>query len=372
MDGDGDEDDPGWGKDMGGASTRQRTKWTANSMIAGAGGGLVASVATCPLDVVKTKLQAQRAVQGQQDYLGIWGTVRSILVRDGLRGLYRGLGPTILGYLPTWAIYFSVYDFIKSAFGETPLGISQLEKGASGDRIYPAAQVKGYQPVMREHPWSLHLLSAMTAGAASTCATNPLWVIKTRFMTQSRDEVQYRHTWDAARTIYRTEGIAAFYRGLVPSLLGILHVAVQFPLYEKLKILMERDTGRPLTPQEILMCSAVSKMTASIATYPHEVIRTRLQTQRRPLADDMSSDGMVKRYPSAERLPGLDSNQARFVEDARRVKRGGIIYTTRKLVQKEGWTGLYRGLSVNLVRTVPNSAVTMLTYELLMRHLSRK
>ena len=40
---------------------------------AGAGGGLVASIATCPLDVIKTKLQAQRAVQGQQAYLGILG-----------------------------------------------------------------------------------------------------------------------------------------------------------------------------------------------------------------------------------------------------------------------------------------------------------
>lgn len=40
---------------------------------AGAGGGLVASIATCPLDVIKTKLQAQRAVQGQQAYLGVFG-----------------------------------------------------------------------------------------------------------------------------------------------------------------------------------------------------------------------------------------------------------------------------------------------------------
>jgi hypothetical protein len=40
---------------------------------AGAGGGLVASVATCPLDVVKTKLQAQRAVHGQPGYEGVFG-----------------------------------------------------------------------------------------------------------------------------------------------------------------------------------------------------------------------------------------------------------------------------------------------------------
>jgi len=41
--------------------------------LAGAGGGLVASVATCPLDVVKTKLQAQRYIQGQLQYQGIIG-----------------------------------------------------------------------------------------------------------------------------------------------------------------------------------------------------------------------------------------------------------------------------------------------------------
>lgn len=94
--------------------------------------------------------------------------------------MYRGLGPTILGYLPTWAIYFAVYDGIKTHFGEVPLGAPQTSR----DRIYPAAQPKGYQPVMREHPWSLHIFSAMAAGATSTFFTNPLWVIKTRFMVQ--------------------------------------------------------------------------------------------------------------------------------------------------------------------------------------------
>jgi solute carrier family 25 folate transporter 32 len=112
------------------------------------------------------------------------GTVKSVIVHDGFRGLYRGLGPTILGYLPTWAIYFSVYDFIKSSFGEAPLGISDQARNLKSDQIYPAAQVKGYQPVIREHPWSLHILSAMTAGAVSSTATNPLWVIKTRFMVR--------------------------------------------------------------------------------------------------------------------------------------------------------------------------------------------
>lgn len=89
---------------------------------------------------------------------------------------------------------------------------------------------------------------------------------------------------------------------------------------------------QPLTPHTILFCSAVAKMTASLATYPHEVVRTRLQTQRRLL---------------------LQSDAPR--------KRSGIVRTTRKILHFEGWRGLYKGLSVNLIRTVPNSAVTMLT-----------
>ncbi|KAH8825177.1 mitochondrial NAD transporter [Flagelloscypha sp. PMI_526] len=308
-------------------------KWTANSMIAGAGGGFVASIATCPLDVIKTKLQAQRAIQGQVGYQGIYATVKSVAQQSGFRGFYRGLGPTILGYLPTWAIYFSVYDGIKNYFGEPPLGLQQ-------DRLYPAAQPKGYQPVMREHPWTLHILSAMTAGAASTMSTNPLWVIKTRFMTQHPSEVRYKHTLDAAFTIYRTEGIAAFYRGLVPSLLGISHVAVQFPLYEQLKLWAQRGSDQPITSRTILLCSGVAKMTASIVTYPHEVVRTRLQTEKRLIGN---------------------TNKPRL----------GLIRFTNQLILKEGWRSLYKGLSINLVRTVPNSAVTMLTYELVMRWLNR-
>ncbi|KAF8513758.1 mitochondrial NAD transporter [Gautieria morchelliformis] len=316
---------------------------------AGAGGGLVASVATCPLDVIKTKLQAQTIARGHVGYLGVLATLKTIIKHDGFRGLYRGLGPTILGYLPTWAIYFAVYDGIKTRFGENPLGSTHPRRS-----IYPAAHPKGYQPTMRDHPWSLHIFSAMTAGACSTICTNPLWVIKTRFMTQPPTESRYRHTLDAFTTIYRSEGARAFYRGLLPSLLGIAHVAVQFPLYEQLRAWAQSRSNAPINTSTILLCSAVSKMTASIATYPHEVVRTRLQIQRRFLpGNGFTGAGAVVNSKS---------------KDTKRYK--GLVHAAERIVREEGWRGLYKGLSINLFRTVPNSAVTMLTYEMLMRHLS--
>jgi solute carrier family 25 folate transporter 32 len=77
---------------------------------------------TCPLDVIKTRLQAQgsfrpRTYTGptRAVYKGLTGTARVIWIEDGIRGLYRGLGPMLLGYIPTWAVYMSTYDSTKNA-----------------------------------------------------------------------------------------------------------------------------------------------------------------------------------------------------------------------------------------------------------------
>lgn len=87
--------------------------------IAGAGAGIVSSIVTCPLDVAKTRLQNQGiAKPGEILYKGTIGTLSRIWNEEGIRGLYRGLGPTILGYLPTWAIYFTTYDYCKSHWAD--------------------------------------------------------------------------------------------------------------------------------------------------------------------------------------------------------------------------------------------------------------
>ncbi|KAL7422834.1 hypothetical protein Q5752_002130 [Cryptotrichosporon argae] len=369
-----------------------------HSMFAGAGAGLVSSIVTCPLDVVKTTLQAQHTARGADGYEGVRLTVARIWRQSGFRGFYRGLGPTIGGYLPTWGIYFTVYDLVKDRLGTW-----------AKDGAHPDADVL-----------VVHMVAAMTAGATGTIMTNPLWVVKTRFMAQAvlpPSAPRYSTTFDAVRTIYRTEGFRTFYKGLLPSLLGISHVAVQFPLYEKAKAWASGDDTQALTPTSILLCSAFSKMVASLATYPHEVLRTRLQIQKRkttPAPTAAAATAAVPR-PSSHPLysplvtgsnPPVPENTADPYRQGatngngnggngsaeptgsraqrapqastgtqgpakpRRFRKGGIVDTALKIKRQDGWSGFYRGLSINLVRTVPSSAVTMLTYELLMRNLS--
>ncbi|KAG0167658.1 hypothetical protein DFQ28_005836 [Apophysomyces sp. BC1034] len=175
----------------------------------------------------------------------------------------------------------------------------------------------------------------MSAGATSTLLTNPLWVIKTRFMTQSeRTPYRYNNTLHAFSTIAKEEGMRGFYKGLGPSLIGVSHVAVQFPLYERLKSLLHVDKEVASGSAAILLASSLSKMAASLATYPHEVVRTRLQSQsRKPF----------KYY--------------------------GVIHAAKLISMEEGFRGFYKGLPTNLLRTVPSSAMTILTYELLVKRL---
>ena len=88
----------------------------------------MSGLVTCPLDVIKTKLQAQGGFRAQNGgnlsagsnvvYRGMLGTARVIWKEEGLKGMYRGLGPIILGYLPTWAVWFTVYGKSKEYFSK--------------------------------------------------------------------------------------------------------------------------------------------------------------------------------------------------------------------------------------------------------------
>ena len=73
----------------------------------GAMAGMASGIVTCPLDVIKTKLQGQGAFRNpalhgtgapvSAVYRGLLGTARLIIRQDGLKGMYRGLGPMLLG-----------------------------------------------------------------------------------------------------------------------------------------------------------------------------------------------------------------------------------------------------------------------------------
>lgn len=213
--------------------------------------------------------------------------------------------------------------------------------------------------------------------------TNPIWVIKTRLMSQvsrkstngaARPPWHYKSTFDAAKKMYKTEGVLSFYSGLTPALLGLTHVAVQFPAYEYLKT---RFTGQGMGVSAegdqrshwvgVLSASVLSKILASSATYPHEVIRTRLQTQQRsmPSASHEYVAFRAGLEASESHTPGKIIAQAK----ATLPRYKGIVTTAKTILREEGWRAFYAGMGTNMMRAVPAATTTMLTYEYVMRKL---
>lgn len=210
-------------------------------------------------------------------------------------------------------------------------------------------------------------------------ATNPIWVIKTRLMAQSntttaanhsRPAWHYRNTLDAARKMYLAEGLRSFYSGLTPALFGLTHVAIQFPLYEVLK---EKFTGIGVGIKEseedrshhfygLALAVFLSKVCASTATYPHEVVRTRLQTQQRSSSDAFPNNVSSRRTNGDYgRPPGKLAPS----KPLSRLPYRGTIQTCKAILLEEGWRGFYAGLGTNLIRAVPAAMTTILTFEYL-------
>ena len=225
--------------------------------------------------------------------------------------------------------------------------------------------------------WFLaNIYASLSGGACSTMVTNPIWVIKTRLMSQSssrapgtssRSPWHYHGTVDAIRKMYRAEGIKPFYSGLTPAMLGLTHVAIQFPLYEVFKKEFtglgsgkETDEDKAHHFYGIAFAVFLSKICASTATYPHEVVRTRLQTQQRSLPNQS-----VEKPGDHGRPPGKVPSQ-RVMKS---VQYRGTLDTCKVILAEEGWRGFYAGLGTNLIRAVPSAMTTIITFEYLKKGL---
>ena len=174
--------------------------------MAGGLSGLSASLLVNPLDVIKIRVQNSSSKTSLGCFYDIW-------LKEGHKGFFRGISVTAVAYSVDKAIWFSVYVGFKdllSHFFDLP-----------------------------EKSFTNQFYSSVLSSAITIVSTNPIWMIRTRFMTQpvvaSYDTYHYKSIPHAVKTIFKNEGIRAFYKGMGASFLGISHVAIQFPLYEQLK-----------------------------------------------------------------------------------------------------------------------------------------
>ncbi|OXB76298.1 UNVERIFIED_CONTAM: hypothetical protein H355_014706 [Colinus virginianus] len=322
-------------------------------LVAGGCGGTAGAILTCPLEVVKTRLQSSqlalrplclsevqlpglsvRLMNPTPPAPGVVKLLRTILEKEGMRSLFRGLGPNLVGVAPSRAIYFAAYSGVKERLNTVLVPESKkvhmLSAACAGELLLSQIRAKE----------SFCLWMFISSGITSASLTNPIWLVKTRMQLEARVKGDLgSNALQCAMHVYRTEGLHGFYRGITASYAGVSETIIHFVIYEALKQRLRNGhhsfpTPFTLSPNSrdffgLMGAAAVSKTCASCIAYPHEVIRTRLREEG-------------SRYRS-------------------------FIQTLQLIVHEEGALALYRGLLAHLIRQIPNTAIMMATYELIVR-----
>lgn len=331
------------------ALQRMKTKMEQNHMtssfLAGIDSGVVASVFCAPLDLVRTRMQVMGEVKSAAAAAGrnvaapdaripslsVYRAIADIIKEDGFRGCFRGLGATLATVPLFWGIYFPLYEELKRELHgryNRAYGIGHVH-GRGGAAVANGGQC----------PAVVHMGSAILAGAVADFVCNPMFLVRTRMQTEALHyfeqpliERRPHGVIGTIRNLYAEGGIPVFWRGLTASLMGLSHVAIQFPVYEFLKAEARADspTGEE-TASDLLLASGIAKMCASLVTYPHEVIRSRMMDARGPHAGK------------------------------------NVFATAKRIVGNEGYGSLYTGIHVSLLRVVPNCCITFMSYELILR-----
>ena len=195
-------------------------------LLSAAEAGLLATVLTNPVWVVKTRLQLQQWVLPGAEvvgagagrappaprYQGPLHCVGTILREEGVAGFYKGMWPSIW-LVAHGAIQFTAYEEIKRRI----VGLGRAESASQ-----------------------LDTLDASVAGVASkfiaTTITYPSQVLRSRLQqnTMGSRAGMYQGTLNALHQTLRNEGVMAFYKGFVPSILRVLpSSAITFAVYEK-------------------------------------------------------------------------------------------------------------------------------------------
>uniref|UniRef100_A0A8C6C958 Solute carrier family 25 member 36 n=1 Tax=Monodon monoceros TaxID=40151 RepID=A0A8C6C958_MONMO len=210
-------------------------------LFAGGCGGTVGAILTCPLEVVKTRLQPSSVTLSISEVQ--LNTMAGVSVN-------RVVSPG-----PLHSIYFAAYSNCKEKLN----GLFDPD----------STQV--------------HMISAAMAVKGFTAITLQL---------DARNRGEKRMgAFECVHKVYQTDGLRGFYRGMSASYAGISETVIHFVIYESIKQkLLEYKIASTMENEEesvkeasdfvgMMLAAATSKTCATTIAYPHEVVRTRLREE---------------------------------------------------------------------------------------------
>ncbi|TXG62142.1 hypothetical protein EZV62_013505 [Acer yangbiense] len=266
-------------------------------LISGAIAGAISRTAVAPLETIRTHLMVGSSGHSTSEVFN------NIINTDGWKGLFRGNLVNVIRVAPSKAIELFAFDTVNKNLSSKP----------------------GEEPKI---PIPASLVAGACAGVTSTLFTYPLELVKTR-LTIQRDV--YNGILDAFVKIVRDEGPGELYRGLAPSLIGVIpYAATNYFAYDSLrkayrKVFKQEKIGN----METLLIGSLAGAISSSATFPLEVARKHMQV------------GAVS---------------------GRQVYKN-VLHALSSILEKEGLPGLYKGLGPSCMKLVPAAGISFMCYE---------
>jgi hypothetical protein len=321
-------------------------------MMAGGLAGMAAKTLTAPIDRIKILFQV---TDRKFSFRSASELFMHVCRTEGPVALWRGNNAQLLRVFPYAGIQFMCYDFYKGKI-----------RNLSSTTISPGSSFSAVE----------NLFAGAFAGATSVAVTYPLDCLRARLAVEEGKVSRFTGLGDAIRSMYVREGVAGFYRGVTPTLLGILpYAGLAFAANDTLRARASvgGESGE-VSVLTKLVCGGLSGLVAQSLTYPLDVIRRRQQTEgyvtnirssssssgsdaaRRAIAQ--AADGTIGTVAAGAEGAAAQTAAAGAgtagVKPAPRVAADMRSLTMREtaalILRTDGPRGLFKGLAVNWVK----------------------
>lgn len=209
----------------------QRSFFIEHNYLSDFVGGFTAEIVACliwvPVDIIKERLQVQSIIDPQFRYKSTLHAFKQMFVHEGIEGLYKAYGATIVSFGPFSAIYLSIYEQLKykCVHWSSTLNANEINDVSQLPVFYIA-------------------LSACTAGAVAAVVTNPLDMIKLRMQVQRGGiyHFGYRNIFHGLKMVVEREGYWSLFHGCGARVLfWVPNLAVNLTMYESFTRFYKRN-----------------------------------------------------------------------------------------------------------------------------------
>ncbi|PWN46585.1 mitochondrial carrier [Violaceomyces palustris] len=283
------------------------------SFLSGGAGGIASVLVGHPFDLTKTRLQTAK----EGAYKGALDVVKKTIQADGIKGLYRGMGPPLVGVTPIFAISFWSYDLGKKiVYGLTP-------SRADPKLTMPELAFAGF-----------------FSAVPTTLVAGPAERVKVLLQLQGQGATSgpvYNGPVDVVKQLYKEGGLKSVFRGTGATLARDgPGSAAYFCSYEVAKRMLTPEGQDPadLNLVNVLTAGGIAGMTMWSFAIPPDVIKSRYQ--------------------------GAPSGTYT-----------GFMDCARKTVAQDGVKALFKGFGPAMLRAAPANAACFLGVEVSLKAMNK-